>query len=95
MANAATAPGASVGGGSLLLTLMKARTFIALIAVILFFSLTVPTFLSTANLILMSKHVALNAFLAMGMTFVIITGGIDLSVGSIVGLARWSRATWC
>ena len=34
----------------------------------------------------MSKHVALNAFLAMGMTFVIVTGGIDLSVGSIVGL---------
>ena len=69
-----------------MLTLMKARTFIALIAVLLFFSLTVPMFLSTANLILMSKHVALNAFLAMGMTFVIITGGIDLSVGSIVGL---------
>ncbi len=69
-----------------MLTLMKARTFIALIAVILFFSLTVPTFVSAANLILMSKHVALNAFLAMGMTFVIITGGIDLSVGSIVGL---------
>jgi erythritol transport system permease protein len=86
MASAATVPGASSGGGSLLLTLMKARTFIALIAVILFFSLTVPTFLSAANLILMSKHVALNAFLAMGMTFVIITGGIDLSVGSIVGL---------
>jgi erythritol transport system permease protein len=86
MANAAAAPAGSAGGGSLLLTLMKARTFIALIAVILFFSLTVPTFLSTANLILMSKHVALNAFLAMGMTFVIITGGIDLSVGSIVGL---------
>jgi erythritol transport system permease protein len=54
MANAAAAPAASAGGGSLLLTLMKARTFIALIAVILFFSLTVPTFLSTANLILMS-----------------------------------------
>jgi erythritol transport system permease protein len=86
MANAATASAASVGGGSLVLTLMKARTFIALIAVLLFFSLTVPMFLSTANLILMSKHVALNAFLAMGMTFVIITGGIDLSVGSIVGL---------
>jgi erythritol transport system permease protein len=54
--------------------------------VLLFFSIMVPTFLSTANLILMSKHVALNAFLAIGMTFVIITGGIDLSVGSIVGL---------
>ena len=72
--------------GSLLLTLMKARTFIALIVVILFFSFAVPTFLSTGNLVLMSKHVALNAFLAMGMTFVIVTGGIDLSVGSIVGL---------
>ncbi|UVK40370.1 ABC transporter permease [Mesorhizobium sp. AR10] len=76
----------SVASGSLLLTLMKARTFIALIAVLIFFSIAAPNFLSTANLILMSKHVALNAFLAMGMTFVIITGGIDLSVGSIVGL---------
>ena len=37
-------------------------------------------------MVIMSKHVALNAFLAIGMTFVIITGGIDLSVGSIVGL---------
>lgn len=36
-------------------------------------------------MIMISKHVALNAFLAIGMTFVIITSGIDLSVGSIVG----------
>ncbi|MER8862221.1 ABC transporter permease [Mesorhizobium sp. M0751] len=76
----------SKSSGSVLLMLMKARTFIALIAVLLFFSIAAPNFLSAANLILMSKHVALNAFLAMGMTFVIITGGIDLSVGSIVGL---------
>ncbi|MER8373560.1 ABC transporter permease [Mesorhizobium sp. M1406] len=76
----------SASSGSVLLTLMKLRTFIALIAVLIFFSIAAPNFLSTANLILMSKHVALNAFLAMGMTFVIITGGIDLSVGSIVGL---------
>ncbi|RUZ37363.1 ABC transporter permease, partial [Mesorhizobium sp. M7A.F.Ca.US.003.02.1.1] len=80
----AAAPSAS--SGSVLLTVMKLRTFIALIAVLIFFSIAAPNFLSTANLILMSKHVALNAFLAMGMTFVIITGGIDLSVGSIVGL---------
>ncbi len=72
--------------GSTLLTLMKLRTFIALIAVAGFFAIFAPNFMSTANVILMSKHVALNAFLAMGMTFVIITGGIDLSVGSIVGL---------
>ncbi|TPJ35349.1 ABC transporter permease [Mesorhizobium sp. B2-5-13] len=80
----AAAPSAS--SGSALLTLMKLRTFIALIAVLVFFSIAAPNFLSAANLILMAKHVALNAFLAMGMTFVIITGGIDLSVGSIVGL---------
>ena len=74
------------GSGSFTLNLMKLRTFIALFAVLAFFSFAAPNFLSAANLILMSKHVALNAFLAIGMTFVIVTGGIDLSVGSIVGL---------
>ena len=72
--------------GSLTLNVMRLRTFIALFAVLAFFSFAAPNFLSGANLVLMSKHVALNAFLAIGMTFVIITGGIDLSVGSIVGL---------
>lgn len=72
---------------ALLLTLMKLRTFIALFAVLLAFALLVPNFMSAANLILMAKHVTLNAFLAIGMTFVIITGGIDLSVGSTVGLS--------
>ncbi|MEY9999407.1 ABC transporter permease [Sinorhizobium fredii] len=86
MTTATTTSNAEAPSGSLLLTLMKLRTFIALFAVIAFFSVFAPNFLSAANLILMSKHVALNAFLAMGMTFVIITGGIDLSVGSIVGL---------
>jgi erythritol transport system permease protein len=74
------------GSRSIALNLMRLRTFIALIAVLFFFSFAAPNFLSAANLILMSKHVALNAFLAIGMTFVIVTGGIDLSVGSIVGL---------
>lgn len=70
----------------LILLLFKLRTFIALILVFAFFAIAAPNFLSTANFVIMSKHVALNAFLAIGMTFVIITGGIDLSVGSIVGL---------
>lgn len=81
---AAEAP--SANNQSLLLLILKMRTFIALIAVFLFFAIAAPNFLSTANFVIMSKHVALNAFLAIGMTFVIITGGIDLSVGSIVGL---------
>lgn len=86
MAISSTSEPASFSSGSILLAVMKLRTFIALFAVLAFFSFAAPNFLSAANWILMSKHVALNAFLAMGMTFVIITGGIDLSVGSIVGL---------
>jgi erythritol transport system permease protein len=80
------AAGNHLSTGAALLTIMKLRTFIALFAVIIFFSIFAPNFLSTANMILMSKHATQNAFLAIGMTFVIITGGIDLSVGSIVGL---------
>jgi erythritol transport system permease protein len=71
---------------SLTLNLLRLRTFNALFAVVLYFSFAAPNFLTAANMVLMAKHVAQNAFLAIGMTFVIITGGIDLSVGSIVGL---------
>lgn len=66
--------------------LLRGRAFIALILVTAVFSLLSPQFLTTANLVIMSKHVAINALLAIGMTFVILTAGIDLSVGSIVGM---------
>jgi len=66
--------------------LLRGRAFIALILVVVVFTALVPDFLSGANIVIMSKHVAINALLAIGMTFVILTGGIDLSVGSIVGL---------
>ena len=66
--------------------LLRGRAFIALILVFIVFSAMSPQFLSTGNLVIMSKHVAINALLAIGMTFVILTGGIDLSVGSIVGM---------
>ena len=79
------APG-SASGVNWLLLLLKARTFVALILVLVYFSFAAPNFLSATNAVLVSKHVAINAFLAIGMTFVIITGGIDLSVGSVVGL---------
>jgi erythritol transport system permease protein len=69
-----------------LLLVLRLRTFVALLLVLAYFSIMAPNFLSAANAVIVSKHVALNAFLAIGMTFVIITGGIDLSVGSIVGL---------
>ena len=79
------APG-SASGVNWLLLLLKARTFVALILVLVYFSFAAPNFLSATNAVLVSKPVAINAFLAIGMTFVIITGGIDLSVGSVVGL---------
>jgi erythritol transport system permease protein len=66
--------------------LLRGRAFIALILVLVVFTSLSPTFLSTGNIVIMSKHVAINALLAIGVTFVILTGGIDLSVGSIVGL---------
>ena len=66
--------------------LLQLRTFIALIIVAVIFTILVPNFLSPSNLVIMSKHVAINAILGIGMTYVILTGGIDLSVGSVVGL---------
>ncbi|HAF62707.1 MAG TPA: sugar ABC transporter permease [Anaerolineaceae bacterium] len=66
--------------------LLRGRAFIALIIVLVVFAVLTPQFLTTSNIVIMSKHVAINALLAIGMTFVILTGGIDLSVGSIVGM---------
>jgi len=67
--------------------LFQLRALIALILLISIFATLSPAFLTTGNLLILAKHVAINAILAIGMTFVILSGGIDLSVGSIVGLA--------
>jgi erythritol transport system permease protein len=67
--------------------LLEGRAFIALIVIILIFAAMSDTYLTGSNLITMTRHVAINAILALGMLLVILTGGIDLSVGSIVGLS--------
>lgn len=69
-----------------LILFFRFRTLIVLLLLTIIFGYLSPMYLTTANLIIMSKHVAINAIMAIGMTFVILTGGIDLSVGSIVGL---------
>ena len=66
--------------------LLKARTFIALLAVVIFFSFMVNNYLTVSNLLIMTQHVAITGLIAIGMTLVILTAGIDLSVGSVVGL---------
>lgn len=50
-------------------------------------SLLSDRFLTTSNLINVARQVSINAIVAAGMTVVIITGGIDLSVGSTIALA--------
>jgi len=67
--------------------IVKLRIVIALVTVIAFFAVMAPNFLSVANFLIMFKHIAIIAILGIGMTFVILTGGIDLSVGSVAGLA--------
>ena len=58
-----------------------------LIVLCIVVSVIVPIFLSTQNIINVLSQIAINAMLATGMTFVIIGGGIDLSVGSVAAFA--------
>jgi erythritol transport system permease protein len=66
--------------------LIQLRAFIALIMLVVFFAAISEPFTRESNQIILAKQVAINAILGIGMTFVILTGGIDLSVGAIVGL---------
>ncbi|WP_460637168.1 ABC transporter permease [Larkinella harenae] len=59
---------------------------IAFIAICLVLSLLTPRFLTVSNLMIIVTQVSINALLAFGVTFVIITGGIDLSIGSTVAV---------
>ncbi len=68
------------------MVLLKLRSLIAFLGVFIVFAFIAPNFLSAGNLISMAKHSAIWCILAMGMTYVIIGGGIDLSVGSLAGL---------
>lgn len=74
-----------IAHGSAVDLLMRMRALIALILVSGVFAVLSPEFLTTGNLTILLKHVAINAILAIGMTLVVLAGGIDLSVGSIAG----------
>lgn len=60
-------------------------TAVALVLVILIFSLLNARYMEYDNLIDIIQQGTVNAFLAMGITMAIITAGIDLSVGSTMG----------
>jgi erythritol transport system permease protein len=81
------APSLPRGGFDLGRVLLEGRAFFALIAIIVVFSFLSPNYFAVNNFLVMSSHVALFAILAIGMLLVILNGGIDLSVGSTLGLA--------
>lgn len=60
---------------------------LVLLAISITLTLLRPTFLSYKNLFNLLRSMSITGFIAIGMTFVIITGGIDLSVGSVVGFS--------
>ena len=63
------------------------RSVLILIVLCIFASILSSSFLSVSNLFNVVKQITVAGIVGCGMTFVILTGGIDLSVGSIVGLA--------
>ncbi|WP_379066646.1 ABC transporter permease [Mesorhizobium sp. UC22_110] len=67
--------------------LREAGIGIALIVLIIVFSLTTQHFLTSSNITNILTQVTINLVLSIGMTFVILIGGIDLSVGSVLAFA--------
>lgn len=57
-----------------------------LAGVAVLFALLTPNFLTAANLMNVARQASINVVLAAGMTFVILTRGIDLAVGSVLGM---------
>ncbi|MFI5761876.1 ABC transporter permease [Streptomyces sp. NPDC051563] len=90
-APARTGPAAgrrSPTGSSLARQVMgEAGIGIALLALVTVFALVAPKFATSANLTNIATEITLNTMLAVGMTFVILVGGIDLSVGAVMALA--------
>lgn len=67
--------------------LIKYKSLLGLVVLIIVMSFLSSRFFKFSNLINVLTQVSVNAVIAMGMTFVILTGGIDLSVGSILAIS--------
>lgn len=75
------------GGFDLAKVLLEGRAFFALIVIVVVFSMLSPNYFTVSNLLIMANHVAIYGLLSIGMLLVILNGGIDLSVGSVLALA--------
>jgi ribose/xylose/arabinose/galactoside ABC-type transport system permease subunit len=72
---------------SLAATLQRQGALIALLILLIFGTLRYSGFLSLENIFAVVSYNTMFALIALGMTFVIMTGGIDLSVGAVAALA--------
>ena len=59
---------------------------IALVVISATLSFAIPNFLTVSNLINVVRQISINGILAVGVTFVLLTGGVDLSLGSLAAL---------
>jgi ribose/xylose/arabinose/galactoside ABC-type transport system permease subunit len=59
---------------------------LALVCISIVITALRPQFLTSANLLNVARQISLNGILAVGVSFVLITGGVDLSLGSLVAL---------
>jgi ribose transport system permease protein len=83
------------GGRSLFTRIVQSKEsaiFLALVIIMAVIEFAAPKFLSASNLFLVSRQISFVAIVAFGELFVILTGGIDLSVGSIMALAGMAAA---
>ncbi|PKR85535.1 ribose ABC transporter permease RbsC [Heyndrickxia camelliae] len=67
--------------------MQKLGPLLGFIIIVVIVSILNPSFLQPLNILNLLRQIAINALIAFGMTFVILTGGIDLSVGSILALS--------
>lgn len=73
--------------------LQKFGPLLALLLIVAIITVINPSFMTSTNILNVLRQVSISALIAFGMTFVILTGGIDLSVGSTLALTGAIAAT--
>ena len=67
-------------------SMSKVFVYLVLVVIILFFTFITDTFLTSRNILNICRQVSMTGICSVGMTMVLLTGGIDISVGSIIAL---------
>lgn len=84
----------AVGLGALRPWVQRFGIVVALAAICVALSVSTPSFLTVGNLVNVVRQISINGILAVGVTFVLLTGGVDLSLGSVVALCGVVAATF-